>query len=111
MEGFVPSLTGGSPCDSCSDHCPVLIRLLSTPPRTRPVSRYEIMWERHRGLPDVVANSWVKHKPSGGLGSVAASLQHVMNDLKEIRKDTVRMPKLCAQVRIGQFWYALYEIR
>ena len=30
-------------------------------------------------------------------------MKRVMNDLKEIRKDMVRMPELCTQVRIGRF--------
>ena len=54
----------------CSDHAPLLIQLGDVEAgRTKGnAPRYEIMWERHRGLPDVVATSWVKHKPSGGLG-------------------------------------------
>ena len=35
-------------------------------------------------------------------------IDRVKNDIKEIRKELFRMPELCAQVKIGKVWYALY---
>ncbi|XP_073367699.1 uncharacterized protein [Aegilops tauschii subsp. strangulata] len=45
--------------------------------------QYEIMWERHQALPEVIAKSWAKNKPTRNLGSVATSLGKVMADLKQ----------------------------
>ena len=73
---------------SCSDHCPLLIHLEGLQDQQRrPTSlRYEIMWERDTGLPQVIADAWNKHKTTGGMGSVARSLREVLKDMKEWSK-------------------------
>ena len=67
-----------------SHHAPLLIQMESQEPysRWRSGARYEIMWERHSALPDVIANAWSKKKASN-LGEVAANLKTVMTELKE----------------------------
>ena len=47
---------------------------------------YEIMWERDLKLPTIISEAWVKHRPTGNLGSVANSLKEVMTDLRHWSK-------------------------
>lgn len=68
---------------SCSDHCPIVVRLaLEDSRRTTASPRYEIMWERHPALSEVVASGWRKSKPAGNLAAVRDALHEMMNGLR-----------------------------
>ena len=68
---------------SCSDHCPIVVRLaLVDSRRTRASPRYEIMWERNPTLSEVVASGWRKSKPAGNLAAVRDALHEMMNGLR-----------------------------
>ncbi|XP_073363322.1 uncharacterized protein [Aegilops tauschii subsp. strangulata] len=67
---------------SCSDHAPLMIRLAHEEPmRTKISPRYEIMWEGHPGLGDVIAETWRKSKPRGHLGAVRDAMKEMMHKL------------------------------
>lgn len=73
---------------SCSDHCPVLIRMSQVDAqRTRPSPRYEIMWERHPTLASFVKDTWENKRPDGNLGSVRDALTDMMARLKAWSKE------------------------
>lgn len=73
---------------SASDHCPLLLEVDALEPdkRRSSGSRYEIMWERHAALPDIIAKAWTK-RSARNLGEVAANLKDVMKDLREWSKN------------------------
>ena len=66
-----------------SDHCPLLIVVGEMEPelRRRSGGRYEIMWERHAALPDIITKAWARKK-ANNLGEVAANLKDVMKELR-----------------------------
>lgn len=72
----------------CSDHSPLLVQLEGVQEHRKKdhSPRYEIMWEHHPALPEVIANTWARNKPTRGLGSVAVSLKEVMKELKQWSK-------------------------
>lgn len=84
----------------CSDHCPVLVRLndMETQ-RSRPSPRYEIMWERHPALVDLVAGTWADRRLAGNLSLVRDALQtwskenfgHVVQDIEKLRKELAKL--------------------
>ena len=55
--------------------------------RTRASPRYEIMWERHPALSEVVASRWRKSKPAGNLAVVRDALHEMMTGLRAWSKE------------------------
>lgn len=69
----------------CSDHCPVLLRVIpaALERRGQKILRYEIMWEREESLCDVIVSSWEGAPAKLDLGSVSSALRDVMGSLQE----------------------------
>jgi hypothetical protein len=67
-----------------SDHKLLLLRLQDggSHARGNMTFHYEIMWEREEGLNAVVERSWNSRRAGDDLGSVAASLQRLTEELK-----------------------------
>ncbi|XP_073359562.1 uncharacterized protein [Aegilops tauschii subsp. strangulata] len=89
---------------SCSDHCPLLVRLSHVEsPKNKATPRYEIMWERHPALASVIADRWGKSKPAGTLGAVRDALKETMVKLRSWSKEnfghvTSKIEKLWGQL-------------
>ena len=73
---------------SCSGHSPLLLQLtLVEPNRGRASPRYEIIWERHPALSEVVARNWARSNPVGDLAAVRVALYEMLKELRAWSKE------------------------
>jgi hypothetical protein len=74
-----------------SDHCPLLLSPDSCVDGrpTRPIRRYEIMWEREPSLAATVQDAWSRRLPILDLGDINEAMKSMMNDLYSWKADAI----------------------
>jgi hypothetical protein len=72
----------------CSDHQPILIKLMQEQRRCHqaPRRQYEVFWERSMELPEKIAAAWESTGQKNDLGSVHQGLDRVMTELQQWSK-------------------------
>lgn len=67
----------------CSDHVSVVVKGAPDPGLARVISRrYELLWERGEGLPDVIKEAWESVSSVGNMAKLQIALSKTMSALK-----------------------------
>jgi hypothetical protein len=95
LEDGYGNLTMQAVSSSISDHCPIILLPLHTPP-CQPIFRFESHWPSMPGFQDCVAQTWAKVVPNNqnGMGVLHIKLNRVAKALKKWSKSLIPHNKL-----------------